>query len=167
MAEQKTIYDVDASEKVSSVLITLLNEYPGLDNGKIEFAYLAETGGIGFFPSTGPAIMVDERYITGFVHQICRYPFEVIYRASPKSDTQKIRVKEFLDGLGRWLEQQPVKIGDTTYKLETYPDIESGARRIQTITRLTPSYLMTAYPDGIQDWIVSLEMQYQNNFFKE
>ena len=165
--EQKTIYDVDGSEKISSLLMNLLNEYPGLDGGVIEFSTLVETGGIGFFPSAGAVLMLDEHYITGYVHQICRYPFDIIYRASPRSEEQKIRVKEFLDGLGRWLERQPVMIDGNTYKIDAYPDIESGSRRIRNITRTSPSHLMMAGQDGVQDWVISLELDYENNFYKE
>ena len=128
MEEQKTIYDVDGSEKITPVLITLLNEYPGLDGGHIDFSDLSETSGIGFFPSTGAILLVDEHYITGFVHQICRYPFDIIYRSAPRTEAQKIRIKEFLDGLGRWLEKQPVSIEGHTYHLTEYPAIESGKR---------------------------------------
>ena len=167
MAVNQTVYDVDAEEKISNVLLTLLNTYPGLDTGVIEFARLSETSGIGFFPSSSPVMLIDNHYITGWVYQRCRYSFDVIYRSAPQSDAQKIRVKEFLDGLGRWLEQQPVSINETSYKLETYPEIESGARKIRKITRVTPAFMMTANPNGIQDWAISLEMIYQNNYFKE
>ena len=163
---ERTFFDLDEGEKISKILVDLVNQYPGLDSGVIEFAYLSETSGIGFFPSTGITLKVDERYITGFVHQIVNYPFEVIYRASPRNEEQKIRIKEFLDGLGRWLEQQPIIINGTTYKLEEYPELE-GDRRVWDIFRTSSAHLMTAYPDGIQDWTITIEMDYENNFYKE
>lgn len=165
--ENQIIYDIDASEKISEVLINLVNSYPGLDTGKIEFAYLADTAGIGFFPSTGITLKSDERYITGFVHQVCAYPFEIMYRASPRTEEQKIKIREFLDGLGRWLEKQPVSINGTTYKLTEYPELEFGDRRIRDIFRTSPSHLMSAYPDGVQDWTITIEMDYENDFYKE
>lgn len=159
-----TIHDVEAEEKVTKVLLDLLNSYPGLDEGEVIFSYINEASGIGMFPSGGTSYLVNERYITGWVYQRCLYPFDVIYRVAPKNEALKIRAKEFLEGLGRWLEQQPVMIGGTEYKLDKYPDIESGVRRIRFITRKSVANLRTAYADGVLDWSISLELDYENNF---
>lgn len=97
---------------------------------------------------------------------MCLYPFSVIYRAAPKTEQQKIRIKEFLDALGKWLELQPVVINETTHKLTNYPDIASGNRVIKSISRTNPAHLNATYDDGIEDWIISATLRYENEFDK-
>lgn len=167
MATQKMV-DVDGAEAVSKVLLTLLNTFPGLkdSNKKVLFSTLSETSGIGFYPTSGAALLSSKEDITGHVTQVCLYPFSVIYRAAPKTELQKIRIKEFLDALGKWLELQPVVIDDTTHKLAEYPDIASGNRVIKSISRTNPAHLNAAYDDGIEDWIISATLRYENEFNK-
>lgn len=163
----RTVIDIDGSEAVSNVLLTLLNEFPGLsENQTITFATLDESSGIGFFPSTGAALQSNNESITGHVKQVCLYPFMVIYRAAPKSETQRMRIKEFLDALGKWLEQQPVTVNGTEYRLESYPALSSGNRVIRSITRSSPAYLNGVYQNGVEDWIIAEQLTYDNEFDK-
>lgn len=166
MAAQKT-FDIDGTEAVSKVLIELLNTFPGLSAGKkIQFSTLSETSGIGFFPTSGAALLSSKEDIMGHVKQVCLYPFNVVYRAAPKTEAQKLRIKEFLDTLGKWLELQPVVINHETYKLTGYPDLLSGNRVIKSISRTNPGHLNNAYQDGIEDWIISATLRYENEFDK-
>ena len=103
MTPQKTAIDIDGTEAVSRVMLTLLNQFPGLGDKKILFSTLSETSGIGFFPTSGAALMSNIEDITGHVKQVCAYPFNVIYRAAPKSEIQRLKIKELLDVIGRWL----------------------------------------------------------------
>jgi hypothetical protein len=104
----KALIDVDGTDAVSKVILTLLNEFPGLNKGQqILFATVDETSGIGFYPTSGAAYLRDNESITGHVTQACLYPFSVVYRAAPKSEKQRMRIKEFLDTLGKWLEKLP------------------------------------------------------------
>ena len=59
--------------------------------------YVTQMAGIGFFPTSGAAYLRDTESISGHVTQACLYPFSVIYRAAPKSEKQRMRIKEFLD----------------------------------------------------------------------
>ena len=166
MATQKMI-DVDGAEAVSKVLLKLLNTFPGLgESKKVLFSTLSETSGIGFYPTSGAALLSNKEDITGHVTQVCLYPFSVIYRAAPKTEIQKIRIKEFLDALGKWLELQPVVINDKTHKLTSYPDITSGNRVIKSISRTNPAHLNASYNDGIEDWIISATLRYENEYNK-
>lgn len=158
--------DVEGSDAVSRVLLDLLNQYPGLSGKSILFSTLSEKSGIGFFPTSG-AVLIDNRTdITGHVKQVCAYPFNVIYRAAARSEAQKLSIKELLDGLGKWLELQTVIIDSTPYKLGGYPDLVSGNRKITGITRTTPAYLYAAYDNGVEDWVISLSLRYNNEFTK-
>ncbi len=166
MTAQK-IFDIDGAEVVSKVLLTLLNTFPGLSNGKnVQFSMLSETTGIGFFPTSGAALFSSSEDITGHVKQVCLYPFNIVYRAAPKTEAQKLRIKEFLDTLGKWLELQPVVINNITYKLADYPGLSSGNRVIKSISRTNPGHLSAAYQDGIEDWVISATLRYENEFDK-
>ena len=88
----KTVIDIDGSEAVSKILLDLLNQFPGLTTGNksILFSTLSDASGIGFFPISGAALQNSTEDVTGHVTQVCQYPFNVVYRAAPKSEAQRI-----------------------------------------------------------------------------
>ena len=140
----KTIIDIDGSEAVSKILLDLLNKFPGLTTSKsILFSTLSDASGIGFFPISGAALQSSTEDVTGHVTQVCQYPFNVVYRAAPKSETQRIRIKEYLDA---------------------YPALLAGNRVIKKISRTSPAYLNSAYQDGVEDWLIALRLDYNNEF---
>lgn len=163
----KTAIDIDGSEAVTTALLELLNRFPGLKpDERIQFSAVQNDGGIGFFPASGAVYLQNNEDITGHVKQVCQYPFVVIYRAGAKTETQRLRIKEFLDALGKWLERQPVTVYQTVYQLTEYPALASGNREIQSISRTNPGRLNAAYDDGMEDWVISLTLNYKNEFDK-
>lgn len=161
----KTVIDIDGTEAVSKVLLSLLNTFPGLPEGKsIKFSTLEEDSGMAFFPTTGAAFLRDAEDVTGHVMQVCLYPFSVVYRAAPKTEAQRMRIKEYLDMLGKWLEKQPVTLNGTEYRLADYPALASGNRIIKSIARSSPAYINAAYQDGIEDWSITGRLTYENEF---
>ena len=161
----QTVIDIDGTDVVSTALLTLLNQFPGLDGRKIEFSTLSDTAGISMFPIDGAVIIDNQENVLGEVHQVCAYPFDVVYRAALKTDKHKIRVKEFLDTLGKWLERQPVMIGGKVYHLAKYPDI-GEQREIKSISRTTPAFLNAPTQSGVEDWIISVQLQYEVDYKK-
>lgn len=157
--------DIDGSEIVSTALRTLLNQFPGLGDKRIAFAHLNDTNGIAFFPTSGAALLSSTEDITGHVKQECMYPFTVVYRAAPKNESARIRMKELLDTLGRWLEMQPVTVSRKTYQLTSYPALEQG-RVIKYIKRTNPAHYNAAYQDGVEDWLIALTLKYDSEFDK-
>lgn len=163
----RSAIDVDGTEAVSKVILSLLNTFPGLSqNQSIAFATLEETSGIGFFPTSGAAFISDMESITGHVRQVCVYPFSVVYRAAPKSEKQRMRIKEYLDTLGKWLEKQTVTLNGVACKLDAYPELDSGNRIIKSVSRMSSAYINAAYQDGIEDWIIMLRLIYENEYDK-
>lgn len=161
------VIDIDGTEAVSAALLTLLNQFPGVTTGKkVEFSTLSDDGGIGFFPTSGAVLLTDKEDITGHVSQVCLYPFNVVYRAAPKNEAQRLRIVEFLDTLGKWLEMQPVIVSGTTHQLTAYPSLASGKREIKAIKRTSPAHLNQAYQDGVEDWTIAVQLQYDNEFDK-
>ena len=164
--KEKVIIDIDGSEIVSQVVLALLNSFPGLGGKKIQFSYLDEDAGIGFFPSAGSVLESSSESITGRVTQICSYPFTLVYRVAPKSEAQRLRIKGFLDAIGRWLEQQPVVIDGETVRIEKYPDLPQGQRVIKSIARSSSGTLNAVYDNKVEDWTLTASVRYENQFDK-
>ena len=157
-------YDLDGQEVVTTALMDLINQYPGLSPGdSIEYATLGDSKGKAVFPSTGSAIRQEKTDVTGHVEQTCDYPFIVVYRASGLSESRKAKVKEWLDNLGRWLERQTITVNDAEYRLEEYPSL-TGDREFKQIQRVSPSYLDSINEDKAENWIINITATYKNEF---
>ena len=167
MAEEKTVkYDIDGYEAVTSALRELLNQYPGLSaSDEIAFASLDEDNGKAMFPISGSVIETERRSVTGKVTEVCLYPFYVIYRAVGLSENRKANVKEWLDNLGKWLEQKKVMINGTEYQLVEYPPLTDG-RKFLSISRQTPAYLDTVNDNQSENWAVYISARYQYEYQK-
>lgn len=163
MPEKRKVIDVQGSEIVTAVLLKLLNDFPGLHGNKIEFSTLYDKSGIGFFPTTGAVLLTNKKSITGSVFQTCGYPFNIVYRAAPRTGQQKVVIKEFLDTLGKWLERQPIAVEGEQIQLHEYPKLDNG-RKITSISRTAPGHLDSAYQDGTEDWLISLELKYEHEY---
>ena len=162
--EKQVRFDVDGSEIVSKVLLELLNKCPALCGKKVAFSTLGEDEGLGFFPSVGAAITSETETITGDVHQVCAYPFDVVLRCAPKTEAARIRCKELLDAIGRWLERQPITVNGEMHTMAAHPALTEGNRKIRAISRTSPSHLNAVYQNGVEDWLFSGSLRYENNF---
>ena len=162
--EKQVRFDVDGSEIVSKVLLELLNKCPALCGKKVAFSTLGEDEGLGFFPSVGAAITSETETITVDVHQVCAYPFDVVLRCAPKTEAARIRCKELLDAIGRWLERQPIVVNGEMHTMDAYPALTEGNRKIRAISRTSPSHLNAVYQNGVEDWLFSGSLRYENNF---
>lgn len=166
MTEQKQVkYDVDGYDAVTSALRELLNQYPALDDEEITFSVLEETSGIGMFPVSGAVVETEKRSVTGKVTEVCLYPFYIIYRASGLNENRKARVKEWLDTLGKWLEQKKVLIDGEEYTLSELPPLTDG-RKFLSISRQTPAYLDNTNEDKTEDWAIYISARYQYEYRK-
>lgn len=161
---KEVVYDLDGQEVISTALMDLINQYPGLTQGDfVQYATLESSKGKAVFPISGSAIKSEVQDITGHVEQTCDYPFIVIYRASGLSESRKEKVKEWLDNLGRWLEKQTIVINKTEYHLEEYPLLTRG-RDFQKIRRVSPSYLDSINDDKAENWAINITATYTNEF---
>lgn len=157
-------YDTSGSAYLTKIIDTLLNQFPGWGNEEVVFSFVEEESGVGWFPVSGAIIESEKKTICGEVKQKCQYPFFVLYRMGKSSESTRISVKEKLDMLGAWLEQQEVIITGEKYRLKSYPD--TGDRKIKSIRRTTPAYNSQTYDNGIYDWVVYITVQYENNYFE-
>ena len=154
---KKTVkYDVDGYDIVTNALKDLLNQYPGLETGEVfKFSTLKEDDGIAFYPVSGAVIAQEKKSVTGKVNQLCNYPFYIVYRTSRDSPNMK----------AEWLERQTVVIDGEKHRLTSYPAL-TEERKIEEITRITPSYLDKIYENNVQDWVISMSLKYRNVFIR-
>ena len=166
MEEKQVKQDIDGYEKVTTALTELLNQYPALERGEeITFSVLEETSGIGMFPVSGAVVETEKRSITGKVTKVCLYPFYVVYRASGQGEKGKERLKEWLDTLGKWLEQQKVVIDGEEYVLSELPPLTDG-RKFLSIERQTPSYMTEPQENKAENWVIYISARYQYEYQK-
>lgn len=167
MAEKKQVkYDIDGYDAVTSALRELLNQYPGLSvSDEISFSTLGEDSGKAMFPTSGAVIETERRSVTGKVTEVCLYPFYIIYRASGLNENRKAKVKEWLDTLGKWLEQKKVLIDGTEYQLKSLPPLTDG-RNFLSISRQTPAYLDTVNENKSENWAIYISARYKYEYRK-
>lgn len=163
MAQDNVVYDINGYDVITNALLVLLNQYPALDNEEISFCSLQKEEGTAMYPISGGIIQKETNDITGHVEQDCMYPFYIIYRASGLSERNKIKAKEWLDNLGKWLEKQVISVRGTEYQLNEYPTLV-GDRKFNIISRTSPAYLNTVNEDNVEDWAINLQAIYHNEF---
>lgn len=143
----------DGSDSLTQALIELLNSYPGLTETTVDgitFQVLDATKGIAMYANPSVAILTEKESITGHVSQTCAYAFTVVYRTRIGT-SGKEKIKEWLDNLGRWIERVE------------YPAL-SGGREFIKISRTTQGYLYGTTEDKAEDWAISLQATYRNEF---
>lgn len=165
MADKKVEYDIDGYDVVTDALITLINQYPALEEDCITFSTLGEDCGKSMFPVTGAVVESTKESITGHVTQVCLYPFYIIYREAGLSEQNKANVKEWLDNLGKWLEKKKVLINNSEYQLEEYPTL-TGERKFLEISRQTPGYLDNTSENMVENWAIHISARYQYEYDK-
>ena len=143
-------------------VLTLLNEFPGLDGREITFSGLSEESGISMEPDSGSLIYVEKKDIIGGVHRECQFPFFVVYRSGAANPYLKMSTAEFLDTLGAWLCREPVVIADMEYQLTEYPKL-TGGRSIVNVTRFN-SYALEPNQNKTQDWLIPITVHYTHEF---
>lgn len=163
MEELKPIgTDGTGFEILKDAVLTLLNQFPGLEGREITFSGLMEDGGISMEPDSGTLIFKEKKDITGGVHRECQFPFFVVYRSGAASPYLKLSTAEFLDTLGAWICREPVTIDDTAHQLTQYPKL-TGGRSIVNVTRFN-SYALEPNQNKTQDWIIPITVHYTHEF---
>ena len=83
MADKPIGKDATGYEILTDAMKALLNQYPGLyENETIKFEELGKESGIAFSADNGALVYLEEEDICGTMHQICQYPFYVVYNLS-------------------------------------------------------------------------------------
>lgn len=163
MAEKKALgLDGAGFDILKDAVLTLLNQFPGLDGREITFSGLTEDSGISMEPDSGALIYAEKKDIIGGVHRECQFPFFVVYRSGASSSFLKMSTVEFLDTLGAWICREPVNVDGGTYQLSAYPKL-TGGRSITNVTRFN-SYALEPNQNKTQDWIIPITVHYTHEF---
>lgn len=166
MEQSKPIsLDGEGFEILKDAVLSLLNEYPGLDGRVITRSGLTEDGGISMEPESGALVYSERPDIVGNIYQECQFPFYVVYRTDATSEYIKKGINDFLDTLGAWISMEPVIIDQTLYQLTEYPKL-TGGRKITGVTRFN-SYALEANENKTQDWLIPITVKYQHEYRKE
>lgn len=159
MAEIKPISMDNAGFPVlREALLSMLNQFPGLDGDKITYQELSDSYGICMAPDSSPVVITSQTDIVGGVHRTCQFAFLVVYRTDTSDESQKLYVSKFLDDLAAWVCQEPVD----DYSVAVYPDLTGG----RTITGATRSnvYAFEENENKTQDWAVSISVNYTHDY---
>lgn len=160
MADKPIGKDAEGYEILTEAMKALLNQYPGLEDGeRIKYEELGEEDGIAFYTDAGALIFSEKKDVCGIMHQVCQYPFIVVYRTASEKERQKISVQKFLDNLGKWICREPVTIGGIEARLDSFPELSKG-RKIKRITR-DNSYGTQPQENGVQDWLLPITVRYE------
>lgn len=169
MAEEKQVrYDIDGYDAITNAILELINQYPALeDNEIIEFALIDESSGIAMYPSPEAVIEIEKQFVTGRVLQKCFYSMHIVYRTAAVSEKSRIRVKEWLDNMGKWLSGEPVTINGETYRLKEYPPL-TGGRKIISFDRdlQTQAHIDNTLENKGDDWVIKIVARYENEFYR-
>ena len=146
--------------------ITAVGETNGIHHlGNTELTLGQELGkesGIAFSADNGALIYSEKEDVCGVMHQVCQYPFYVVYRTASDKERQKLSVQKFLDNLGKWICREPVIINGSETRLNAFPELSQG-RVIKRITR-DNSYGLEPQESGVQDWLLPLSVRYENTY---
>lgn len=166
MADDKPIgKDAEGYGILTEAMKALLNQYPGLyEDEIIRYEEIQEDGGILFYANSGALIYTEKEDVCGGIHQVCQYPFIVVYRTASGKERQKLSVQKFLDNLGKWICQEPVLINGSETRLSAFPELSQG-REIKRITR-DNSYGTEPNNNGVQDWVLPITVRYTHDWEK-
>lgn len=157
--------DADGKDILADAMKSLLNQYPGLHDGeKIKYEELGADSGIAFYADAGALIYSEKEDVCGTMHQVCQYPFIVVYRTASDKERQKLSVQRFLDNLGKWICREPVAVDGVETRLSAFPGLSRG-RVIKRITR-DNSYGTEPQENGVQDWLLPITVKYEYNWEK-
>lgn len=166
MADNKPIgKDAEGYDILRDAMKALLNQYPGLlEDQKIKYEEIGKDGGICFFSEAGALIYSEKEDICGTMHQVCQYPFFVVYRADSQKERQKNQIQNFLENLGRWICREPITIDGSEARLSAFPELSRG-RVIKRIIR-DNSYGTEPQENGVQDWLLPITVKYEYDWEK-
>lgn len=96
MADKPIGKDAEGYEILTEAMKALLNQYPGLYDGEIiKYEELGTDSGIAFFADAGALIYSEKEDVCGTMHQVCQYPFIVVYRTASERSARSYLFRSF------------------------------------------------------------------------
>lgn len=150
--KQVVAYDTRGAEQLTKPFLALLNSYPDLmEDEKIVFGDGSQESGIALYPVSSALVLTRTDDITGWRVDECQYMAYLIYKVSRDSGANRISIKDFLDDIGRWIEDQD------------YSGMSQEVK-VTNISRQTASYLDSTEESGVENWAIQLLLEYTRTY---
>lgn len=137
---------VDDAQKVGRALLSWLNGFPDKPVRRISFEHL-ESEDFGMTILSMQAAYKTKTYLRGAYK--AQYPFQILYRAKPSVDDERLKMDELLNRIGAWAETNPDK-----------PELE-GRSKVLSVTRTSSASMTERYEDGAEDHLIEMNMIYE------
>ncbi len=149
MAEKNIRIDMREGEALTAPLLDFLNQYPDFQVGEsIVFGDTTHTDGIAMYPVSGALVISETEDVTGGFESNRQYPFYLVYKVGQGSAARAISIKDFLDDLGRWCEEQR----DVS--------LNTSGIEVTGIERQTVAAMDSTEEDGTQNWTIAITLFY-------
>ena len=89
--------DVTGFEILTNAVLSLLNQFPGLNGREILFEEMGKDSGLAFSADNGALIITERRSIIDHVRQECQYPFYIVYRTASIEEYQMLNETGIFD----------------------------------------------------------------------
>lgn len=133
-------------QKVARALWSWLNGFPNKPAGRITFEHLpSEDYGMTIL-SMQSAYKI-KTYLRGAYQ--AQYPFQILYRKTPDSDDERLKMDESLNEIGKWAETNPNK-----------PELE-GKSKVLRITQTSGASMTSRYEGGVEDHAIDMNLIYE------
>lgn len=154
--KQIEILNAEEQDAIGQAVFLLVNECPATPAGiKVRYGDIADNT-IGIFAQQ--SAVVTKRYINGIF--TAQFPFVVLYRSKPTTDSDRIAREEVLTNIAKWLSGRKITINGSDYILKEYPQLSEG-RKITGIEQLKTVALAGKLQDGSVDYTVDLRLDYK------
>lgn len=154
--KQIEILNAEEQDAIGQAVFFLVKECPATPAGiKVRYGDIADNT-IGIFAQQ--SAVVTKRYINGIF--TAQFPFAVLYRSKPTTDSDRIAREEVLTNIAKWLSGRKITINGSDYILKEYPQLSEG-RKITGIEQLKTVALAGKLQDGSVDYTVDLRLDYK------
>lgn len=154
--KQIEILNAEEQDAIGQAVFLLVKECPAIPAGiKVRYGDIADNT-IGIFAQQ--SAVVTKRYISGIF--TAQFPFVVLYRSKPTTDSDRIAREEILTNIAKWLSGRKITINGSDYILKEYPQLSEG-RKITGIEQLKTVALAGKLQDGSVDYTVDLRLDYK------
>lgn len=146
MEEQQLLSQLETSNSLKAIY-DMLNAYDAIGDIEVCFESFDETASsISLFSQQGAVYL--KKFITGGYRGLI--PFYIVYRSTPKTDTQKLNKIEYLNDLGKWV-CEPLN----------YPNVSDI--EVEKIEQTSVPFKDDSDGAGECDYIVTFEMTYRKD----
>ena len=137
------------SVQLTNKILAFLNQYPELLAGEtIVFGDASHESGLAMYPISGALVISETEDIMGNHESNRQYPFYIVYKNGTGSAARAISIKEFLDSIGEWCENQD------------YTAFNELGIEVTEMSRQTVAAMDSIEEDGTENWNIAITLYY-------